>query len=144
MPWPRISEGEPLWERAVYTSSYGAHLSSVPSGDQSVNPATFGASGHSGLQRALLSAFAQKRRSSGRLTTSKEVSKAARSAVPFRSSASGHRASRSKYTRGQSRETGSLSRSSGGMGAPAKFILLGTALSRLWLCHSKSSKEMTV
>ncbi len=38
------------------------------------------------------------------------VPRAARSAVPCRSSAPGHRASRSKYTRDQSRETGSLSR----------------------------------
>ncbi len=38
------------------------------------------------------------------------VSRAARSAVPCRSSIPGHRANRSKYTRDQSRETGSLSR----------------------------------
>ncbi len=55
------------------------------------------------------------------------VSRAARSAVPCRSSVPGHRASRSKYTRGQSRETGSLSKSSGGVGALAKRVLLGPA-----------------
>ncbi len=46
----------------------------------------------------------------GRLATPSGVPRAARSAVPCRSSAPGHRASRSKYTRDQSRETGSLSR----------------------------------
>ncbi len=55
------------------------------------------------------------------------VSRAARSAVPCRSSVPGHRASRSKYTRGQSQETGSLSKSSGGVGALAKRVLLGPA-----------------
>ncbi|KAL0152930.1 hypothetical protein M9458_051759, partial [Cirrhinus mrigala] len=45
----------------------------------------------------------------GRLAPSKEVSRAARSAVPCRSSVSAHGASHSKYTRGQSRETDSLS-----------------------------------
>ncbi len=46
-------EGRPLWGRAVYTALHGARLSSVPSGDQSANPASV--LGHSGLQRALLS-----------------------------------------------------------------------------------------
>ncbi len=43
----------PLWVRVVYTASHGAHLSSVPSGDRSANPATDGASGHRGLQWTL-------------------------------------------------------------------------------------------
>ncbi len=103
----------------MYTSSYGARLSSVPSGDRSANPAIYGASGHSGLQQALLSVFsAWKRSETERLATSSGVSRAARSAISCRSSVSGHRASSSKYTRGQSRETGSLSRSSGSMGLP--------------------------
>ncbi len=34
-------EGRPLWGRAVYTALHGARLSSVPSGDQSANPAVF-------------------------------------------------------------------------------------------------------
>ncbi len=37
----------------MYTALHGARLSSVPSGDQSANPASV--LGHSGLQRALLS-----------------------------------------------------------------------------------------
>ncbi len=111
----------------MYTSSYGARLSSVPSGDQSVNIATPGASGHSGLQQAHLSAFALKRSGPERLATSKEVFKAARSSIFCRSSASGHRASHSKYTRGQSRETGSLSRLSGSVEASAKCVSLGPA-----------------
>ncbi len=53
---------------------------------------------------------AQKCGGAGRLATPSGVSRAARSAVPCRSSVPGHRASRSKYTRDQSRETGSLSR----------------------------------
>ncbi len=74
--------GQALWRRAVHISSHGAHLSLVPSGDRPVNPATSGASGHSGLQQSLLSASAQKRSGSAGLATSKEVSRAARSASP--------------------------------------------------------------
>ncbi len=119
-------EGRPLWGRAVYTALHGARLSSVPSGDQSANPASV--LGHSGLQRALLSvSSAQKCSGDGRLATPSGVSRAARSAVPCRSSVPGHRASRSKYTRGQSQETGSLSKSPGGVGALAKRVLLGSA-----------------
>ncbi len=119
-------EGRPLWGRAVYTALHGARLSSVPSGDQSANPASV--LGHSGLQRALLSvSSAQKCSGDGRLATPLGVSRAARSAVPCRSSVPGHRASRSKYTRGQSQETGFLSKSSGRVGALAKRVLLGPA-----------------
>ncbi len=79
-------------------------------------------------KRAFLSvSSAQKCSGAGRLATPSGVSRAARSAVPCRSSVPGHRASRSKYTRGQSRETGSLSKSSGGVGALAKHVLLGPA-----------------
>ncbi len=70
---------------------------------------------------------AQKCSGAGKLATPSGVSRAARSAVPCRSSVPGHRASRSKYTRGQSQETGSLSKSSGGVGALAKRVLLGPA-----------------
>ncbi len=106
---PRTYEGRPLWGRAVYTALHGARLSSVPSGDQSANPASV--PGRSGFQRALLSvSSAQKCSGAGRLATPSGVPRAARSAVPCRSSAPGQRASRSKYTRDQSRETGSLSR----------------------------------
>ncbi len=124
-------EGRPLWGRAVYTALHGARLSSVPSGDQSANPASV--LGHSGLQRALLSvSSAQKCSGDGRLATPLGVSRAARSAVPCRSSVPGHRASRSKCTRGQSQETGSLSKSPGGVGALAKRVFMGICLSRLW------------
>ncbi len=61
-------EGRPLWGRAVYTALHGARLSSVPSGDQSANPASV--LGRSGLQRALLSvSSAQKCSGDGRLAT---------------------------------------------------------------------------
>ncbi len=53
MPRPRTGEGRPLWGRAGYTALHGARLSSVPSGDQSANPASV--PGRSVLQRALLS-----------------------------------------------------------------------------------------
>ncbi len=126
MPMVQGLEGRPLWGRAVYTALHGARLSSVPSGDQSANPASV--LGHSGLQRAVLSvSSAQKCSGDGRLATPSGVSRAARSAVPCRSSVPGHRASRSKYTRGQSQETGSRSKSSGGVGALAKRVLLGPA-----------------
>ncbi len=126
MPMVQGLEGRPLWGRAVYTALHGARLSSVPSGDQSANPASV--PGCSGLQRAFLSvSSAQKCSGAGRLATPSGVSRAARSAVPCRSSAPGHRASRSKYTRGQSQETGSLSRPPGGLGAPAKRVSLGSA-----------------
>ncbi len=41
----RTYEGRPLWGRAVYTALHGARLSSVPSGDQSANPAVFQGAG---------------------------------------------------------------------------------------------------
>ncbi|KAL0200794.1 hypothetical protein M9458_003981, partial [Cirrhinus mrigala] len=47
-------------------------------------PATHGASGRSGLQRAHLSASAWQRSSAGRLVTSEEVFRTARSVVPCR------------------------------------------------------------
>ncbi len=130
---PRTYEGRPLWGRAVYTALHGARLSSVPSGDQSANPASV--SGRSGLQRAFLSvSSAQKCSGAGRLATPSGVSRAARSAVPCRSSAPGHRASRSKYTRDQSRETGSLSRLFGSMETAAKCVSMGHAHCRTRLC----------
>ncbi len=89
MPRPRTGEGRPLWGRAVYTALHGARLSSVPSGDQSANPASV--PGRSGFQRALLSvSSAQKCSGAGRLATPSGVPRAARSAVPCRSSAPGH------------------------------------------------------
>ncbi len=109
MPRPRTGEGRPLWGRAGYTALHGAHLSSVPTGDQSANPASV--PGRSGLQRALLS-----------------VSSAQKC------SASGHRASSSKYTRGQSWETGSLSRLFGSMETAAKCVSMGHAHCRTRLC----------
>ncbi len=133
MPRPRTGEGRPLWGRAVYTALHGARLSSVPSGDQSANPASV--PGRSGLQRAFLSvSSAQKCSGAGRLATPSGVSRAARSAVPCRSSAPGHRASRSKYTRDQSRETGSLSRLFGSMETAAKCVSMGHAHCRTRLC----------
>ncbi len=68
MPRPRTGEGRPLWGRAVYTALHGARLSSVPSGDQSANPASV--PGLSGFHRALLSvSSAQKCSGAGRLAT---------------------------------------------------------------------------
>ncbi len=79
----RTGEGRPLWGRAVYTALHGARLSSVPSGDQSANPASVPE--RSGLQRAFLSvSSAQKCRGAGKLATPSGVSRAARSAVPCR------------------------------------------------------------
>ncbi len=123
--WPRAFEGQPLWGRAVYTASYGARLSSVPSGDRSANPVSV--PGRSSLQRALLSiSSTQKCSGAGRLANPSAVSRAARSAVSCRSPASGHRASRSKYTGGQSRETGSL-RLFGSVETTAKCVSMGHA-----------------
>ncbi len=122
----RIDSLRPERPDAMVQGLEGARLPSVPSGDQSANPASV--LGHSGLQRALLSvSSAQKCSGDGRLATPSGVSRAARSAVPCRSSVPGHRASRSKCTRGQSQETGSLSKSPGGVGALAKRVLLGSA-----------------
>ncbi len=79
--------------------SGGPVCDSVPLGDRSANPATDGASGRRGLQRALLSvSSAQKRSGTERLAALSGVSRAARAAraaVSCRSSAS-------KHTRGQS------------------------------------------
>ncbi len=104
MAWQIVdSEVNAHW-RAVYTSLHGARLSSVPSGNRAVNPATAGASGHSGLQWAHVSVSARKRSGSRRLATSEEVS---------------------YYTGGQSRETDSLSRISGSVEASAKCLTMG-------------------
>ncbi len=101
MQWPRTYEGRPLWGRVGYIALHSVCLSSVPSGDQSANPASL--PGCSGLQRALLSvSSARKRSGAERLSALLGFSRVARAAVPCRSSASGHRASNSKYTRGQS------------------------------------------
>ncbi len=67
------------------------------------------------------------------------ASKAARAAVPCRSSTSGHRASSFKYTRGQSWETGSLNRLFGSVETTAKCVcgsctLLNKAIAAL-CCH---------
>ncbi len=106
---PRTYEGRPLWGRAVYTALHGARLSSVPSRDQSANPASV--PGRSGFQRAFLSvSSAQKCSGAGRLATPSGVSRAARSAVPCRSS-----------------ETGSLSRLFGSMKTAAKYVSMGHA-----------------
>ncbi len=141
---PRTYEGRSLWGRAVYTALHGARLSSVPSGDQSANPASV--PGRSGFQRALLSvSSAQKCSGAGRLATPSGVPRAARSAVPCRSSAPGHRASRSKYTRDQSRETGSLSRLFGR--TAAKCVSMGHAHCRqgyVALCRSLSTGEQAL
>ncbi len=71
MPWPRTYEGRHLWGRAGYTALHGAHLFSVPSEDQSANPASV--PGRSGLQRVLLSVSSTWKRS-----------RAERLAAPFR------------------------------------------------------------
>ncbi len=105
---PRTYEGRPLWRRAVYTALHGARLSSVPSGDQSANPASV--PGRSGLQRAFLSvSSAQKCSGAGRLATPSGVSRAAR-------------------------ETGSLSRLFGSMETAAKCVSMGHAHCRTRLC----------
>ncbi len=70
MPRSRTGEGRPLWGRAGYTTLHGARLSSVPSGDQSANPASV--PGRSGLQRALLS-----------VSSAQKCSGAERLAAPF-------------------------------------------------------------
>ncbi len=67
------------------------------------------------------------------------ASRAARAAVPCRSSTSGHRASSFKYTRGQSWETGSLNRLFGSVETTAKCVcgsctLLNKAIAAL-CCH---------
>ncbi len=91
MPMVQGLEGRPLWGKAVYTALHSARLSSVPSGDQSANPASvLGQRTIQTLQRAFLSvSSAQKCSGDGRLATPSGVSRAARSAVPCRSSVPG-------------------------------------------------------
>ncbi len=94
-----------------------------------------------------------KRSGPEKLATSSEVFRAARSAVPCRSSASGHRAS-SKYTRSQSRETGSLSRSPGDVEAPAKcvsglfyitktyiYFIMSSMVGHIWIHLAKYKRD---
>ncbi len=130
MPKPRTGEGRPLWGRAVYTALHGARLSSVPSGDQSANPASV--PGRSGLQRAFLSvSSAQKYSGAGRLATPSGVSRAARSAVPCRSPFQG------TVLAALSTPEASLERLVPLVGHPAAWEPLpsvshGICLSRLW------------
>ncbi len=114
---PRTYEGRPLWGRAVYTALHGARLSSVPSGDQSANPASVQGAAVSS-ERFSQSLPPRNVAELGGSPPPSGVPRAARSAVPCRSSAPGHRASRSKYTRDQSREVGSLSRLFGSVVLP--------------------------
>ncbi len=119
-------EGRPLWGRAVYTALHGARLSSVPSGDQSANPASVQGAAVSSerFSQSLPPRNVAELGSSPPLRGSLEQLDRPSPAGP---SVPGHRASRSKYTRGQSQETGSLSKSPGGVGALAKRVLLGSA-----------------
>ncbi len=130
---PGLLRAGPSGKEQFTPSSHSACLSSVPSGDWSANSATHGASGRGGLWRVYLSASARKRSGPEGLATPNKVSKTARSAIPCRSSASGHRAGSSIHTRGQSRETGSLSTFSGSVEASAKCISMGLAHCRAGL-----------
>ncbi len=132
MPWPRAYEGRPIWRRAGYTALHGAHLSSVPSGDQYANPASV-----PGCSLSVSSA--RKRSRAERLAAPLGVSRAARVAVSCRSSTSGHRASSSKYTRGQSLKTGSLSRLFGSVETTAKCVLMGHAHCRTRLSRCSAT-----
>ncbi len=122
----RTYEGRPPWGRAVYTALHGARLSSVPSGDQSANPAVFQGAAVSSerFSQSLPPRNVAELGGSPPLRGSLEqLDRPSPAGPPFQ----GHRASRSKYTRGQSQETGFLSKSSGGVGALAKRVLLGPA-----------------
>ncbi len=74
------------------------------------------------------------------------VPRAARSAVPCRSSVPGHRASRSKYTRDQSRETGSLSRLFGSVVLPnvSQWVTHTVEQGYVALCRSLSTGEQAL
>ncbi len=50
--WLSVYKDSLLCGRAAFTAVHGARLSSVPSGDWSAKPATYGVTGHSDLQRA--------------------------------------------------------------------------------------------
>ncbi len=127
-PLPRTYEGRPHWGKAAYTAVYGARLSSVPSGNRSANPATYGVPGRSDLQRGHISvSSAQKRSGAEMLATLSGISRAASSALSCRCAVPGCRTSCSDYTRGQSRETGSLSRLVGSVETTAKCVSVGPA-----------------
>ncbi len=130
MPMVQGLEGRPLWGRAVYTALHGARLSSVPSGDQSANPASV--LGHSGLQRALLSVTsAQKCSGDGRL-------------APFRGSLEQQYRPSPAGPPFQGTELPALSTPEASLkrlvplvghpaaGSPCQACLIGICLSRLW------------
>ncbi len=122
----RTYEGRPPPGEERFTPHYTVPVS--PQCPQEISLLTLPCSRAQRSPASVLSvSSAQKCSGAGRLATPSGVSRAARSAVPCRSSVPGHRASRSKYTRGQSQETGFLSKSSGGVGALAKRVLLGPA-----------------
>ncbi len=126
VPAPYFNEGRPLWGRAAYTAVHGARLSSMPSGDRSANPATYGVPGRSDLQRAHISVSSARKCSGAEmLATPSGVSRAASSAFSCRCAVPGYQTSRSDYTRGQSPETGSLSRLFGSVETTAKCVSVG-------------------
>ncbi len=101
MPRPRTGEGEPSGEERC-TPHYTVPVS--PQCPQEISLPTLPVSRAQRSPASVLSvSSAQKCSGAGKLATPSGVSRAARSAVPCRSSVPGHRASRSKYTRDQSR-----------------------------------------
>ncbi len=102
---PRTFEDWLLLGTVGYTALFCAHLSSVPSGDRSANPASVCVSSERFSQ--LFPPVKPSR--AERLAAPLGVPRAA-GLVSCQSSASGHRASSSRHTRGQFWETGYLSR----------------------------------
>ncbi len=129
--WTRAYEGSPRWGGTAVTAAHGACFAPVPSGDRSANPATYGVSGRSGLQRAHISVSSARKRSGAEmLATPSGVSTAASLAFSCRCAVPGYQTSHSNYTRGQSRETGSLSTLSGSVETTAKCVSMGPAYCR--------------
>ncbi len=114
----------------MYNSLYVAVSPQCPLGDWSANPASV--PGCSGLQRAHLSvSSARKCSGTERLAAPSGVLRAARAAVPCRSSTSGHQASSSKHTSGQFLETDSLSRGFVRFALGAKHANVGSSTRNL-------------
>ncbi len=122
----RTYEGRPPWGRAVYTALHGARLSSVPSGDQSANPAVFQGAAVSSerFSQSLPPRNVAELGGSPPLRGSLEqLDRPSPAGPPFQ----GTELAALSTPEAQSQETGFLSKSSGGVGALAKRVLLGPA-----------------
>ncbi len=108
---------------AAITAADGTHLTPVPSGDRSANPATCGVFQGASIPSEHASKFFPRAKT---LATPSGSLEQLVWLIPGGGPFPGRRTSHSDYTRGQSPETGSLSRLFGSMGNDCQMCLSGS------------------